>query len=233
MKRRAAWRSAPKAKGAAVWKPGGDQRRRKDRSEALLKAKGVRINASLPVIESQAEARFRSPREVADRLLALTIAAVKGEGLEQEIVERVVEERRAKPLFSPHELAFIDDPDPSQRDRIQFSWRYEAAWVLLWALRLTEIPLGLPHRICDVGLIAKTVRDSADLARSGLRPAKVLLDEADLIYRCHWAVRQAQLDGVETSGDLQPGVTLERHYALNWLIGYRDGCDWDDVSTDT
>jgi len=27
-------------------------------------------------------------------------------------------------------------------------------------------------------------------------------------------------------------VTLERHYALNWLIGYMEQ-EWDDISTDT
>jgi hypothetical protein len=28
------------------------------------------------------------------------------------------------------------------------------------------------------------------------------------------------------------GAFQERHYALNWLIGY-GGLDWDDISTDT
>ena len=28
------------------------------------------------------------------------------------------------------------------------------------------------------------------------------------------------------------GVVMERHYALNWLIGYSDQ-EWDDVTTDT
>jgi hypothetical protein len=28
------------------------------------------------------------------------------------------------------------------------------------------------------------------------------------------------------------GVVQERHYALNWLIGYC-GQDWDDITTDT
>ena len=31
---------------------------------------------------------------------------------------------------------------------------------------------------------------------------------------------------------LNRGVVMERHYALNWLIGYA-GRDWDEVSTDT
>jgi hypothetical protein len=31
---------------------------------------------------------------------------------------------------------------------------------------------------------------------------------------------------------LHPGVLYERHYALNWLIGYCDQ-EWDEVTTDT
>jgi hypothetical protein len=34
------------------------------------------------------------------------------------------------------------------------------------------------------------------------------------------------------TGGLDPGVTMERHHALNGLIGY-DDADWDDVATDT
>lgn len=31
-------------------------------------------------------------------------------------------------------MVFINNPEPSQFDKTQFIWRYEAAWVLLWAL---------------------------------------------------------------------------------------------------
>jgi len=43
-------------------------------------------------------------------------------------------------------------------------------------------------------------------------------------------VAPAGLDiiGVSTT----QGVTYERHYAPNWLIGYMDE-EWDDISTDT
>ncbi len=70
------------------------------------------------------------------------------------------------------------------------------------------------------------------MAQAKLRPQAELLDAADLIYRTHWAVRQARLDGEPSPAGLDPGVVHERHYALNWLIGYA-GQAWDDMSTDT
>ena len=210
----------------------GDQILRKEWAEDMLEAEGVPVNPHLPMIESEATVRIRSAREVADRLLALAVVASKGGGLDQAVVDEIVAERGVRPLFTPAELAFIDDPDPSLHDRTQFSWRYEAAWVLLWALRYIDGPLGRPDRVCDVPRLAVVVRDETDLARHGTCSANDILNEADLIYRYHWAVRQAGLDGNPPPAGLDPGVVMERHHALNWLIGYFDA-DWDDVTTDT
>jgi len=58
------------------------------------------------------------------------------------------------------------------------------------------------------------------------------LNEAELIYRYHWAVVDARDNGNVTPSEIDSNVVLERHYTLNWLIGYMDQ-QWDDVSTDT
>ncbi|HEX6611164.1 MAG TPA: DUF4272 domain-containing protein [Hyphomicrobiaceae bacterium] len=50
------------------------------------------------------------------------------------------------------------------------------------------------------------------------------------MYRYHWAVRDASINGRPSPADLDPGIVMERHHALNWLIGYIDA---DDVTTDT
>jgi hypothetical protein len=70
------------------------------------------------------------------------------------------------------------------------------------------------------------------VADATLRPVAEVLDEADLIYRYDWAVVDARINNKPVPLGVDPGVVQERHYALNWLIGYMDQ-DWDDVSTDT
>lgn len=206
---------------------------RKERSELILATYDVRINPKLPGIVTEAESVRRTAQQVADRLLALTIVGGKGEGID-DVVAQVIEERDAMRCFTPRERAFIEDPAPSEHDRTQFRWRYEAAWTLFWALNMDEDdPFGMPLEICDVSYMAGMVGNLPDLDVFGLKPQPELLDEADLIYRCHWAVRQASLDGTPPSGGLDPGVTMERHYALNWLIGYGDDAAWDEISTDT
>ena len=126
------------------------------------------------------------------------------------------------------------DNSPSQHDRVQFIWRYEAASTLLWALGFVA-QLGKPVQICDLEFAARTMSErttSQFIEDSELRPIADILDQADLIYRYHWAVRNARIKGQQVPAALDPDVTEERHYALNWLIGYGEET-WDYVSTDT
>jgi Domain of unknown function (DUF4272) len=207
---------------------------RKLRSETLLRAEGVPFLAALPVIETTAEALQRSKEEVALRALCILIVAAKGEGLEDETVERVLESYELRPHLTPEELAFVLDNSPSQHDRVQFIWKREAAWTLLWALGFVA-QLGKPVRPCDVKFAVSTMTETTTaqfIENSELRSIADILDQADLIYRYHWAVRNARLKGHQIPADLHPDVTEERHYALNWLIGYLEQA-WDDVSTDT
>src|SRR4030081_439975 len=61
---------------------------RRLRSETILRAEGVALLAALPVIETTAEALKRFIAVVALRTLCLLFVAAKGEGLEEEVVER-------------------------------------------------------------------------------------------------------------------------------------------------
>ncbi|HKE96418.1 MAG TPA: DUF4272 domain-containing protein [Povalibacter sp.] len=214
--------------------PAPEALQRKARSEALLKRAGVPVNVHLPVIETEAEARKRSKEEVAHRALALLVVAVKGEGLEQEIVERLIRDYGLGSHLTPQELAFVRDKSPSQQDRVQFSWRYEAAWVLLWALGFVD-ELKSPDTICDVPRAVSIMKERSTqrfIADAKLRPLAEILDQADLIYRYDWAVVEGRVNGEAPPASVDPGVVQERHYALNWLIGYMNQ-EWDDVSTDT
>ncbi|WP_426407215.1 DUF4272 domain-containing protein [Bradyrhizobium ganzhouense] len=207
---------------------------RKLRSEGILRAEGVPVLATLPAIESTGEALKRSKEEVALRTLCVLFVAAKGEGLGEDLVEQLLESYELRPHLTPVELAFVLDKSPSQHDRIQFTWRHEAAWTLLWALGFVD-QFGKPAQFCDVGFAASTMAErttSQFIEDSELRPIADILDQADLIYRYHWAVRNALTRGQEVPAALDPGVTEERHHALNWLIGYQDQA-WDDVTTDT
>lgn len=207
---------------------------RKSASIEILKSEGVPFIDHLPVIEDIDGSVRRTENEVVNRALALLIVAVKGETRDEELVQSLVAQYNADALFSPYERAFIDNPTPSEQEYVNFIWRYESAFVLLWAVGFVDT-LEHPDHIVDVYNIAVMVRDlGADGLRTEakLRSQGELLQAADLIYRYNWAVVNARLKGKSPPAGLDSSVVYERHYALNWLIGY-GGQPWDHISTDT
>lgn len=208
---------------------------RKQKSETILQKEGVPFIAHLPIIEDEESAQIRSLEEVAWRAMALNIVAVKGEGLEQERVLEIIKQYNLEHAFSPKEREFIHNDKPSERELINFTWKYESYWVLLWALSYIE-ELSRPDQICDVPQAVRLMvdRTAEEFIRDAkLRSTSEILDATDLIYRYDWACADARINGRPAPAKLEASVVYERHYALNWLIGYAENADWDDVSTDT
>ncbi len=212
--------------------PSPEQRARRARSRAQVTALGAPLIDHLPAVEEAASLRPRAAREIADRALAVALAAVKGEGLEQEVVLEVVRRWRAEELLTPEERAFILEPSPSEQERTRFAWRYERLDVLLWALGWKEA-LPSPDQFIDVPADVELVKanGAAGLAeRARLRTAEELLDQDDL-YRCLlWAAVELRLEG-RPSPRIHEEIVLERHQALSWLVRHLDQ-EWDEVTTD-
>jgi len=220
----------------AVEDNGDDEaQERKARTEMYLEEMKIPMNIHLPFIRSSKNVTLRSLEEVIWRVLCLNLVALKGEGLPMDTVKRIVVDHKLKPHFSPNEVDFVRVAETEESDRIQFAWRYESLFTLLWALGFTD-ELGYPGHICDVQAVVKLIYDSGGftgLAESAnLRSKEEILDELDRIYRLHWAVVDARLRDEPAPVGLEAGVVYERHYALNWLTGYQNA-DWDEVPTET
>jgi hypothetical protein len=214
--------------------PSAEALDRKARSIARLEAEGVPTIDWLPVIETVAEARLRSADEIARRALALVVVANKAEGADRALVNKLVADLGVSADLTPKEKAFIDKATATKKERLQFVWRYEALHVLLWSIGFVD-KLDRPETTVDVRSTVRIFvehRRAGLIAKAKLRTAAEILDAADLIYRYHWAVRDAGLNGRTPPAGLDADIVMERHHALNWLIGYA-GQEWDDVSTDT
>lgn len=177
---------------------------RRNKSVELMREKHIYVSPWLPLLWECAEEPGRTAKEVCARAAALLIVSLYSEcrvgdhmsyEKAREFVAPIIESYGAETYFSPKEKEYLDNPDSTEKEQIQFAWQYENLWVMEWALGLTD-DLFWPDRICDVPGSVRLLKDYPTmetlLAAARLRPRKELLEQADLIYRLHWACVDAR-----------------------------------------
>jgi hypothetical protein len=150
------------------------------------------------------------------------------------------------------ECDFLLSKKRTVQQDVDATWRAEAIIPLLWSLGLiSDVPS--PKEVCDVRSIENLLPPLFESVREFISSAELRSDSKiynanEEIFHIHWEVRDAQLSKKPVSpGQLSrmpvpskesntkyynASVVQERHYALNWLIGYC-GQHWDEITTDT
>lgn len=218
---------------------------RRNQSIKRLRERQVHAAYWLPLLWEKAEEPGRTTEEVCARAAALLIVALYSEcrvgdhkSYEEawEFITSIIENYGASKFFSPNEQKYLNDPDSTEQTQIQYSWQYENLWVMEWALGLTD-DLFWPDRICDVPASVRIIGEYQTmqelLAAAKLRPREELLQQADLIFRLHWACVDAQVMKMPPPQGVDAGVVMERHRSLFWLAGCDNMCSWDDVDLST
>jgi hypothetical protein len=224
--------------GAVVPYP-EDARHRKAITEAELAERGLHVPAVLPPVVSELEVELRDPAEVVARAFALFACAVRAESLAAKEPIDVADLKKRLPLafeaLSPRERELMGG-EPSAQEIANQVWRYEALAVLAWALRLNgDDALPFPSGIVDVSALAETMLKldaKRLLVEARMRPTHEILAALDLAYRLHWLTTEARMRPDLSAEGVEPGVVLERHYALAWLTRFEEA-EWDEVSTPT
>lgn len=210
---------------------------RKTSSEAKLKARDIAVNEHLPLIESEDEIQLRSPEELLHRLIALWAVVDKAFLRKKSETPAYIAAQGMQAWLSGVELKFLLAEQPSERDAIHFSWQLEVLYFVAWCAGLLESS-ELPTEESSVKPILHLFpagAEAPDRLRAAIRPRSKaeVLDRADLLYRLHWAVRDAKLTGAPAPEGIDGGVVQEWHRAVNWMIRYGEEDDWDQVGTDT
>ena len=196
--------------------------------------------------------QIRSADEVARRCIVLYAVLAAGH---REPREHLVAWLRREGLWdavSPKESEFLLASSPTEQQRVNATWRGEALYPLLWSLGGIAV-LPSPQEKCDVPLMQDVLPPVFGSVGEFISSARLRSDTEihaanEEIYQIHWRVRDFQLRHEPTPPGKLPrmphqdydppaesydaGVVEERHYALNWLIGYGRQ-DWDDITTDT
>ena len=210
-----------------------DAEARKLRSLDYLRTQGITGLPNLPARQDERASARRTTDEVTDRALALLVVSVAGAAHDTAASLPLEQEFGLRNEFTIFEDAYLDNPQPPDQDHFNMSWRFEAAYVLLWAIGIYgDLPapgtlVSEDKIISDIrGIGAKDIRSMASL-----RPQSELLDAADLLYRYDLAC----IDSWQTGAPYPPGtdceIVMEWRYALDWLT-VAPAQDWDNVSLD-
>jgi hypothetical protein len=208
---------------------------RKKITDDFLKSHNIPVLPTLPLVEDHTEAKFRKEVVIARRCVILYgLINVGHKARKAEDMVAFFKKHHLWSDVSPSEQEYLLGKDVTDQQNTNMIWRMESLNVLLWALGHFDV-LPLPTQICDSSDY-KNLPDIEShplnwIQNSRLRNTEDILNEADLIYRIHWATTEARLKNIPMPFNLNNDVVYERHYALNWLIMYAE--DWDEISTDT
>jgi len=193
----------------------------------------------MPDEEDEVEVPVDTPRgamEVAQRCLVLYAIVGAGHGTSRGDLIYWLKRESLWNHVSPKEVEFLEAEAPTQKQFFSATWRVEGLFSLAWSIGLLP-DLPPPVQLCDVPFLQSVLPEHYSpavefLSSARLRDQTTISDANEEVYQIHWAGRNAQRNGKPIPNDYNPGIVFERHYALNWLIGYC-GQDWDDVMTDT
>jgi len=211
-------------------------KKRKARTEAFLRKKGIPYFSRLPCVESEEDTELRAPEEVGIRMACLHCVVGAAFNPSEPVWTEQLREQHLWDHLTPDEAVFLSDPKPDQQTIFHFTWRCEALFLLMWAAGLVE-NLPFPDRQTNTEDIWSRFSPFDEslwpfIRGLTLRSKAEILDASDLIYRLHWATLQAHIEGQPPPGGLDPEVVQEWHHAVDWLTKYGDA-DWDEVRTDT
>lgn len=216
---------------------------RKIRTIAFLKKKNIPYAASLPQLPPVENLQFKSQEDIARRAVALLIViqfacdvAQKGDIEEsREFFTNMLHTYEVHEFLTEHEKFFLEAQHPGAQEAVNISWQYEAYWTLIWALGLVE-ELNFPDDVCDceyaIQVVSRCETFEQFYGQTVLRSKEDIVDEADKIYRLHWACVDSRINGQEAPLALNESVVMERRRGLFWMIGYQDE-EWDTISMDT
>lgn len=223
------------------------QKTRRNDNMKYLFEQGIYV-CELPINDDDENVELQDKEAVVKRILGLLAVSLYSEALLNPEVKMSVTQARAfvrdvlsdysvedmSGVLTARELAYVEDDNSEERERINFSWHYENLYTLEWVLGLVE--WNFPDDICDVKGTVHILRQFHSIEdmcqRTAMRSKKEILDKADLIYRMDWAAVEARIHGMTGPAGLEHGVVQARHKTLNWMIRFQNA-EWDEVDTPT
>ncbi|MFC9540333.1 DUF4272 domain-containing protein [Lysinibacillus sp. NPDC056959] len=230
-----------KVMGQEVSSEEGEQR--KNNTIAYLKERAIPYTASLPQLPPIENCQFKTQEDIARRAVALLIViqftcdvAQCGNVEEsRDFFVNMLRTYKVENYLTENERDFLQASEPDVQEAINISWQYEAYWTLIWALGFVE-ELDFPDEVCDCEYAIQVVSNCETFEQfylqAVMRSQEEILDEADKIYRYHWACVDSRIQERPAPVGMNESIVMERRRGLFWMIGHRNE-EWDSISMDT
>jgi len=230
-----------KVMGQAVTSEEGEQR--KNKTIAYLKERAIPYTASLPQLPPIEDCQFKTEEDIARRAVALLIViqfacdVAQGGNVEEsrEFFINMLRTYKVENYLTDNERDFLQASEPNVQEAINISWQYEAYWTLIWALGFVG-DLDFPDEVCDCEYAIQVVSNCETFEQfylqAVMRSQEEILDEADKIYRYHWACVDSRIQERPAPAGMNESIVMERRRGLFWIIGHRNE-EWDTISMDT
>ncbi|BFH17983.1 DUF4272 domain-containing protein [Paenibacillus melissococcoides] len=217
--------------------------RRKRASIAYIQGRGIPVLETLPQLPPAAACGWKSQKDIARRAVALLIViqyacdVTQGGDLEEskEFVMRMLHKFDVEDQLTEKERKLLQEAEPVEQEAVNIVWQYEAYWPLIWALGLVD-SLDFPDQICDceyaIEAVSRCDSFEAFYGKTALRSREEIMNEADKIYRLHWACVDSRIHGKEAPAGMSESIVMERRRGLFWMVGC-DEEDWDHIPMDT
>lgn len=179
---------------------------------------------------------YIKPHEAAKRLLILLSVSFTAYNFDES--EKVMNWLKKEELWksvSDEEKGFFRDPDPSDEDKQNLSWRFEGAYMLAWCLNKLEFA-PKPDSECSeqqVGEFLRNVPAVGDVTTEffeGLsyRSPAEILDET-LFYQVAEKYFQSLVkEEKENTSSVHAKASVERLRVLRWLYSVSPNWDFTD-----
>ena len=187
-------------------------------------------NPHLPEIEPIDELDYRNAKEIAERILVLGYIYALTFDVEIQVIKEELVFYNLNKALSDYEKKLLSKSFLSKQEKADISWLPEAIEVLGWAIGLWTNILFMEQ--CDEDRQADNIpikQDPDGFYRKAKLISKVeIYKMADLMYRMHWIAKRREIGNLGTYSN---DVYMERHKAINWIIGINN--NWDEIQTDT
>lgn len=180
---------------------------------------------------------FVTPAVAGERLLILLAVAFTAYNFDQS--EKVMDWLKKEQLWksvTEKEKEFFRDPDPSDQEKQDLSWRFEGAFILAWSLaRIPNAPL--PESECTEQQVSEFLEQVPPIGSPTeeffeeleFRSFAEILDES-LFYQIATAYFQTIVkEDKENTSPIQEKACLQRWLALKWLRNALES-DWDSIT---